>query len=140
MGDRKGIIMIALMAGLMILTLGMAEQGYSGSEEVPCVAEIRQEKKEQMIVFQGFVVNNTSMPMEGRYTLEAIREGASGRSISRQGGELSLEEKQMESGLSRISINIDDKDKYKVVLKIYTEDILICADSIVRPAITNKSL
>ena len=139
MGDRKGVIMIAVLAGLMVLAPGMAGQEYNSREDAPCVAEIRQERNEQMVIFQGFVVNNTGVSLEGRYTLEAIREGASGRSVSRQGGELSLD-KGKESELSRISINIDEKDEYKVILKIYAYDILMCADSIVRPALTSEVL
>lgn len=131
--------MIAVLAGLMVLAPGMDNQACTGRKDALCIAEIRQVNTEQMVEFQGFVINNAEEPMTGNYTLEAIREGVSGKSVSQQAGKFSLDNGK-ESGLSRISINVDDKDKIKVILKIYTEDILMCADSIVRPVITNNDL
>lgn len=140
MSDIKRIIMIAVLTGLMVSASAESHaQEFTNDKEERCGAAILQEKTEQMVMFQGFVVNNTDESMAGRYTLEAIREGVLGRSNSRQAGKFSLDGGK-ESGLSRISINIDDKDEYKVILKIYKEDILMCADSIVRPAISSESL
>jgi len=100
------------------------------NNDKPCGAVVEHLKERGLDVFQGFFVNYKDKTFEGRYTLEAIREGVSGSSVSHQGGEFKVAGKSRVK-LSRTSINIDEKDTYKVVLNIYDNDELLCADSIV---------
>jgi len=106
-------------------------------KEKSCRAVIEHTRQENMDVFQGVFINLTAKGIEGTYTLETIREGSSGRSASRQGGEINVNEKQ-EKKLSKTSINIEEGDYYKVVLKVHAGDALLCTDSITVENKTNK--
>lgn len=95
----------------------------------PCKAEIIHTREEHMDVFQGIYYNNLDEPIDGNYTLETIKESKSGRSVSRQGGSFSVKG-MAKKKLSRSSINLEPESTWKVVLKIYSENILICTDSV----------
>lgn len=109
---------------------GLTAASLSGMQEKPCKATIEHFQENQMDVFRGVFVNHLDEAVEGRYTLDAIREGTAGRSVSRQSGKFKTPGKQQEK-LSRVALNIDEQDTWKVVLKIYAQDMLLCADSIV---------
>lgn len=100
------------------------------ANEKPCSARIEKEIKKGQNFFSGVFHNHLDEKVEGTYSLDAIREGKSGRSVSRQSGSFKAGPLG-KTVLSTFSVNIEKGDAYTVVLKIYTRNVFFCGDSLV---------
>jgi hypothetical protein len=119
-----GSLVILLMS---LATLAAVEQDKINKTD--CTATIERSVEDNLEVFQAFLKNQSKQAIEGRYTFEAIRIGEHGKSVSRQKGEFNAAPEE-ELLLSKTSVNIDDSDAYNIVLKIFSDEDLLCADSI----------
>ncbi len=119
-----------LLMCCIIITVSLITGGFSIKQDKSCEATIRHSKDGEMHKFAGIFINKTETPIDAHYTMDATREGASGRSVSSQSGSFRVKENQQKD-LSTTSINIQEGDIWKVVLKIYKDEIKICGDSIV---------
>lgn len=108
---------------------GVASAGSLPATDKPCCAIIEQHASDGIVTFTGFFQNNLEEIAVGTYSLDAIREGQSGRSVSRQRGRFESEGRQ-KTELSKFSVNISEEDSYTIVLKIYVRDVFLCADSV----------
>lgn len=98
--------------------------------EKPCHAKIEKEIRNGHHFFSGVFHNHLDERVEGTYSLDAIREGKSGRSVSRQSGSFKAGPFDT-TVLSCFSVNIEDGDAYTVVLKVYTRNVFFCGDTLV---------
>lgn len=123
---RTGIVVV-----LWIFTSGAVISYNTHDSEKTCLAHIEVEQEDQTTRFRGVLKNNTNQTIEADYLMETIREGASGRSTSRQGG-AAVAEKGEKVTLSTTQINIADGDDYIIILRIFSGDQTLCADTLVQ--------
>lgn len=120
----------AFMIKFLAIAGGLTSSPAMLSGDKPCKAHIEKSVDNDVNVFTGVFENFLDEKVEGSYTLHAIREGQSGRSVSRQSGKFKAEPYEKVE-LSKVSVNIADDDAYTIVLKIYSRDVFFCGDSIV---------
>ena len=113
-----------ILATLLILSLSMFA-------DEPYTARIDKIEKDQMHVFTAIFENYLNETVEAQYTMELIRvrHDASGRSLTTQRGAFQARAGE-KSSLSQVSVNISEGDSYVIILKIYTENKLLCRDSL----------
>lgn len=97
----------------------------------PYTASIDKVEKDHMHIFTAIFENYLDETMEAQYTMELIRvrHDASGRSLTTQKGAFQAGAGEKTS-LSQVSVNVSEGDSYVIILKIYTENKLLCRDSI----------
>ncbi len=114
------MMVLALSAGIL--------SSFSVSEEGK-MCSIKVEQQDKMTQFTSLFHNQKDQSFIGKYSFEAIKEGVSGKSTSRQGGV--IEAKPLEQvTLSTSSLNILEGDTYTIVLKVFSNELLLCTDSI----------
>lgn len=121
---------IAFMIKFLAIAGGLTSSPTMLLGDKPCKAHIEKSVNGGLNVFTGVFENFLDEMVEGSYTLHAVKEGQSGRSVSRQKGRFNaMPYDKVE--LSKVSVNIADDDAYTIVLKIYSGDVFFCGDSIV---------
>lgn len=120
----------AFMIKFLAIAGGLTSSPAMLAGDKPCKAQIEKSVDNDVNVFTGVFENCLDENVEGSYTLHAVREGQSGRSVSRQKGKFKAEPFEKVE-LSKVSVNIADDDAYTIVLKIYSGDVFFCGDSII---------
>lgn len=97
----------------------------------PYTARIDKVEKDHMHTFTGIFENHMDQAINARYSMELIRvrHDASGRSVTTQRGSFQTSAGEI-SSLSQVSVNVEEGDSYVIILKIYTNNQLLCRDSI----------
>lgn len=116
---------------LWLFTTGAVISDSAGDTGNNCLAHIEVEQEDQTTRFSGVLKNNTNQTIEADYMMETIKEGASGRSTSRQGGS-AVAAKGEQVVLSTTQINIADQDDYIIILRIFSGDQTLCADTLIQ--------
>ncbi len=116
---------------LWVITTGMIFGNMGEESEKSCKAYIEVEHDEQTTRFNGILENTGKQPVDADYSMETIKEGVSGRSTSRQGGSAVAKAGEKVT-LSTTQINITEGDQYTIILKVFSEDQILCSDTLVQ--------
>lgn len=116
---------ILLMAGFALPSSQVPKDG----DQSVIARILKEETARGHYSFTATLENHQTSPKEFFYRFHAEKTGKSGTSNSNQSGSATVKPGKT-ANLSNLTLNLDAKDQWKIMLAVYVDDILVAADTL----------